>query len=67
MISRARSRWRETLELDPITIMQSQVGTSIAQLSNPIRLSKTPPRYTLPPPTLGADSEAIVQWLDTPA
>ncbi len=57
----------ETLELDPITIMQSQVGTSIAQLSNPIRLSKTPPRYTLPPPTLGADSEAIVEWLNTPA
>ena len=57
----------ETLELDSITIMQSQVGTSIAQLSNPIRLSKTPPRYTLPPPTLGADSEAIVEWLNTPA
>jgi crotonobetainyl-CoA:carnitine CoA-transferase CaiB-like acyl-CoA transferase len=56
----------EALELDPITTMQNHAGASIAQLSNPIRLSKTPPRYTWPPPTLGADDEAIRQWLDTP-
>ncbi len=56
----------ETLELDPITMMHSRAGAAIAQLSNPIRLSKTPPRYTLPPPTLGADTDAILQWLNTP-
>jgi crotonobetainyl-CoA:carnitine CoA-transferase CaiB-like acyl-CoA transferase len=56
----------ETLELDPITMMHSQAGAAIAQLSNPIRLSRTPPRYTLPPPTLGADGDAVLQWLNTP-
>ncbi len=54
----------DSLDLDPITMMQSQAGAALAQLSNPIRLSTTPPRYTLPPPTLGADSDAIVQWLN---
>jgi crotonobetainyl-CoA:carnitine CoA-transferase CaiB-like acyl-CoA transferase len=53
-----------TLALDPITMMESGAGTAIAQLSNPIRLSQTPARYTLPPPTLGADQDAVLQWLD---
>jgi len=56
----------ETLELHPITMMQSHAGAAIAQLSNPIRFSKTPPRYSLPPPTLGADGDAILQWLSAP-
>jgi crotonobetainyl-CoA:carnitine CoA-transferase CaiB-like acyl-CoA transferase len=56
----------DTLELNPITLMQRHAGTTIAQLSNPIQLSKTPPRYTLPPPTLGGDNEDILQWLNTP-
>lgn len=51
------------LELDPVTIMRSVAGASIAQLTNPIRLSETPARYTLPPPPLGADDQAILQWL----
>lgn len=54
------------LELDPVTIMHSVAGASIAQLTNPIRLSETPPRYTLPPPPLGADDQAILQWLREP-
>jgi crotonobetainyl-CoA:carnitine CoA-transferase CaiB-like acyl-CoA transferase len=53
------------LELGPITTMESASGAPIAQLSNPIRLSGTPARYTLPPPRLGADSEAIMRWLNT--
>ena len=56
----------ERLELDPVTIMQSVAGVPIAQLTNPIRLSGTPARYTLPPPTLGADDEAILRWLAEP-
>jgi formyl-CoA transferase len=56
----------ESLDLHPITMMQRHAGAAIAQLSNPIQLSKTPPRYALPPPTLGADSEDILQWLTTP-
>jgi crotonobetainyl-CoA:carnitine CoA-transferase CaiB-like acyl-CoA transferase len=53
----------DELDLGPVTTMQSPIGTSIAQLSNPIRLSGTPVRYTLPPPTLGRDTEAILRWL----
>ena len=56
----------ERLELDPVTIMHSVAGVPIAQLTNPIRLSGTPARYTLPPPTLGADDEAILRWLAEP-
>jgi formyl-CoA transferase len=56
----------EALELNPITMMQRHAGAAIAQLSNPIRLSRTPPRYTLPPPTLGGDGDAILQWLNSP-
>jgi crotonobetainyl-CoA:carnitine CoA-transferase CaiB-like acyl-CoA transferase len=53
-----------TLALDPVTMMESATGAAIAQLSNPIRLSETPARYTLPPPTLGADHDAVLRWLD---
>jgi crotonobetainyl-CoA:carnitine CoA-transferase CaiB-like acyl-CoA transferase len=56
----------DRLELDPVTIMQSVAGVPIAQLTNPIRLSGTPVRYTLPPPLLGADDEAILRWLGEP-
>jgi crotonobetainyl-CoA:carnitine CoA-transferase CaiB-like acyl-CoA transferase len=54
----------KSLELDPVTMMQNQAGAAIALLSNPIRLSDTPARYTLPPPALGADDETVRQWLD---
>jgi crotonobetainyl-CoA:carnitine CoA-transferase CaiB-like acyl-CoA transferase len=56
----------DRLELDPVTIMHSVAGAPIAQLTNPIRLSGTPVRYTLPPPRLGADDETILQWLREP-
>jgi crotonobetainyl-CoA:carnitine CoA-transferase CaiB-like acyl-CoA transferase len=53
-----------SLALDPVTMMESATGAAIAQLSNPIRLSETPARYSLPPPTLGADHKAVLRWLD---
>ena len=56
----------ERLELDPVTMMHSDAGVPIAQLTNPIRLSETPVRYTLPPPPLGADAAAILRWLAGP-
>jgi crotonobetainyl-CoA:carnitine CoA-transferase CaiB-like acyl-CoA transferase len=56
----------DQLELDPVTTMYNVAGVSIAQLTNPIRLSETPVRYTLPPPPLGADNEAVLQWLTEP-
>jgi crotonobetainyl-CoA:carnitine CoA-transferase CaiB-like acyl-CoA transferase len=56
----------DRLELDPVTTMQSVAGVPIAQLTNPIRLSGTPVRYTLPPPPLGADDEAVLTWLREP-
>jgi crotonobetainyl-CoA:carnitine CoA-transferase CaiB-like acyl-CoA transferase len=56
----------ERLELDPVTTMRNVAGVPIAQLTNPIRLSGTPVSYTLPPPPLGADNEAILKWLGEP-
>jgi crotonobetainyl-CoA:carnitine CoA-transferase CaiB-like acyl-CoA transferase len=56
----------DQLELDPITTMHDVAGAAIAQLTNPIRLSETPPRYMLPPPSLGADSRDILRWLREP-
>jgi crotonobetainyl-CoA:carnitine CoA-transferase CaiB-like acyl-CoA transferase len=54
----------DELDLGPVTTMKSPTGASIAQLSNPIRLSGTPVRYTVPPPTLGGDAETILRWLE---
>jgi crotonobetainyl-CoA:carnitine CoA-transferase CaiB-like acyl-CoA transferase len=56
----------DRLELDPVTMMHSVAGVPIAQLTNPIRLSETPARYTLAPPPLGADGAAIRRWLAGP-
>jgi len=56
----------DQLELDPITTMHDVAGASIAQLTNPIRLSATPARYRLPPPPLGADSDEVLSWLAGP-
>jgi len=56
----------DELGLDPVTTMHDVAGASIAQLTNPIRLSGTPARYALPPPPLGADSTDILEWLTAP-
>ena len=33
-------------------------------LGNPLKLSRTPVRYDMPPPTLGQDTQALKDWLD---
>jgi crotonobetainyl-CoA:carnitine CoA-transferase CaiB-like acyl-CoA transferase len=50
------------LGLDPVV----HVGTgeqSVPMIRNPITFSRTPPRYRLPPPALGQDSDQIRAWL----
>ena len=48
--------------LDPVV----EVGDgelAIPMIRHPVSFSRTPPRYTLPPPALGQDSEQIRAWL----
>ena len=50
------------LGLDPI----AEVGTGdrvIPTVSNPIRLSETPPSYDLAPPALGQSTDLVKDWL----
>ena len=49
-----------------LTVEQSRddLATPIRTVASPIRLSKTPVRYDLPPPALGADTEAVLSSLD---
>lgn len=51
------------LGLEPVTTMPGHDGHPVAQLSNPVRLSATPPRYERPPPALGADGGDVLAWL----
>jgi crotonobetainyl-CoA:carnitine CoA-transferase CaiB-like acyl-CoA transferase len=39
-------------------------GAQIAQVANPVGLSRTPVSYRQAPPRLGADGEAIRAWLE---
>ncbi len=53
------------LGLDPVV----EVGAgeaAVPMIRNPMTFSATPPRYELPPPALGQDSEAIRAWLSQP-
>jgi crotonobetainyl-CoA:carnitine CoA-transferase CaiB-like acyl-CoA transferase len=55
-----------SLGLNPVV----QVGSgerSVPMIRNPITFSRTPPRYTLPPPALGQDNEQVRAWLRDPA
>jgi hypothetical protein len=55
-----------SLGLNPVV----EVGEgehSVPMIRNPITFSRTPPRYTLPPPALGQDSEQVRAWLSDPA
>jgi crotonobetainyl-CoA:carnitine CoA-transferase CaiB-like acyl-CoA transferase len=50
------------LGLDPVV----PVGAgehSVPMIRNPITFSRTPPRYKLPPPALGQDSDQVRAWL----
>jgi crotonobetainyl-CoA:carnitine CoA-transferase CaiB-like acyl-CoA transferase len=49
------------LGLDPVVTFAGE--PDIATVANPVRLSRTPPRYDSPPPALGADSAEIRAWL----
>lgn len=56
----------QQLGLDPVV----EVGDgedAIPMVRNPISFSRTPPGYTLPPPTRGQDSEQIRAWLSQEA
>jgi crotonobetainyl-CoA:carnitine CoA-transferase CaiB-like acyl-CoA transferase len=54
------------LGLEPI--VDAGEGTQrVPTVRNPITFSSTPPRYSLPPPALGQDNEAIRAWLAKPA
>ena len=51
-----------SLGLNPVV----DVGTgehAVPMIRNPITFSRTPPRYRLPPPALGQDSEQVRAWL----
>lgn len=53
------------LGLDPVV----EVGAgeaAVPMIRNPMTFSVTPPRYELPPPALGQDSELIRAWLSQP-
>ncbi len=52
--------------LDPVV----EVGTgddAVPMIRHPISFSLTPPRHTLPPPSLGQDNEQIRAWLRQPS
>jgi crotonobetainyl-CoA:carnitine CoA-transferase CaiB-like acyl-CoA transferase len=48
----------ERLGLDPVVL-----AGDIPTVRNPIRMSASPARYDLPPPRLGADGDAVRDWL----
>ncbi len=52
------------LGLEPsVTVTHPDTGRTVAQVANPVRLSRTPARYHRPPPTLGADTDEVLGWL----
>lgn len=54
----------EELGLDPVVRLGAD---EVPTVRNPVRLSATPVSYRLPPPGLGADDEAVREWLSRPA
>lgn len=58
-------RYATELGLDPVVYVGSGEH-AIPTVRHPISFSVTPPRYDLPPPALGQDSEAIRAWLEEP-
>ncbi|HEY2793113.1 MAG TPA: CoA transferase, partial [Micromonosporaceae bacterium] len=48
----------ERLGLDPVVEIDG-----VPTVRNPVRMSVTPPRYDLPPPSLDADGDEIRAWL----
>jgi crotonobetainyl-CoA:carnitine CoA-transferase CaiB-like acyl-CoA transferase len=54
------------LGLEPV-VGVGEGAAEVPMVRNPITFSVTPPRYDLPPPSLGQDSDAIRAWLGKPA
>ncbi len=52
--------------LNPIIEVGTGAG-AVPMIRHPITFSLTPPRYILPPPVLGQDSEQLRAWLSQPA
>ncbi len=55
-----------TVGLDPVVEVGSG-NDAVPMVRNPISFSATPPRYELPPPTIGQDNEAVRAWLNRPS
>jgi crotonobetainyl-CoA:carnitine CoA-transferase CaiB-like acyl-CoA transferase len=58
-------RYATELGLDPV-VEVGEGERAIPTVRHPIGFSATPPRYDLPPPALGQDSDAIRAWLEQP-
>ncbi|WP_382309295.1 CaiB/BaiF CoA transferase family protein [Herbiconiux sp. UC225_62] len=56
----------ERLGLEPVVSVGSG-ERAVPMIRNPIRFSRTPPRYDSPPPTLGEHDVFIRDWLASPA
>lgn len=56
-------QFAEELGLAPIETLSEPDGQSVATVRNPVTMSDSSLRYDTAPPPLGADSEAIRQWL----
>ncbi|MDH6709659.1 crotonobetainyl-CoA:carnitine CoA-transferase CaiB-like acyl-CoA transferase [Kitasatospora sp. MAA19] len=55
----------DSLGLAPRATLPGPDGRPLALVANPIGLSRTPPRYHLPPPRLGEHTAELTAWLDT--
>ncbi|MBV2155930.1 CaiB/BaiF CoA-transferase family protein [Kitasatospora sp. SUK 42] len=56
----------DSLGLNPRATLPGPDGTPLDLVANPIGLSRTPPRYHLPPPRLGEHTTELTAWLDSP-
>ena len=55
----------EQLGLQPIVTMETDSGSTVRQVANPIGLTATPPTYRRTPPRLGEDTESILDWIES--
>lgn len=58
-------KFARELGLDPVVEVGADEA-AVPMIRNPMIFSATPPRYELPPPALGQDSELIRAWLSKP-
>ena len=55
----------DRLDLDAVRRLVRDDGAGVAGVANPITLSRTPASYRLAPPGLGADTDRVLEWLDS--